>query len=148
MKLPTLKIFSLYILVSITFLPYIASFMTLDPSLLYRVEIIALIFWYITSLTIPLVIKELSTGLLFWIYLLVLVGIPICSDMVYRITDITPSMWWYAMKHLMPVAWYMQGVLTQHYYSFIFIFGLLVIPGCVFFVAICWIKQFAFKQLS
>ena len=140
MKSRTIKIL-LYILISVTFLPYVASLITLNVSLLYKLEILSLILWYGTSSMIPLAMGELSTSLLFWVYHLVLVGIPIGSDLVYRLTGITPRMWWYGMKHLMPVNWYVQGVLTKHYYSFLSTLGLLIMPGLILFVVIYWNKM-------
>jgi len=142
MKPHTMKTFYLWVLVLFTILPYITSFIPLKISIFYGVEIIALIFWYVSSLTIPIIMNEVSSSLLFWVYHLVLVGIPIGSDLVYRITDITPRMWWQDISNLMPVTWYIQGLLTRHYYSYLSILTLLLAPGCVFFfVSTYWIKK-------
>ena len=50
-------------------------------------------------------------------------------------------MWWLNMRRVMPVAWYMQGVLTTHYRLFITTLGLLLLPGCVFFGVMSWITR-------
>lgn len=136
------KVLFLSFLVSMTLLPYVVSFITLNVNQLNRVEILALLFWYSVCLTVPLLLKDFSTSLLVWAYHLVLVGIPVGSDLVCWMTGVTPRMWWIDMKHLMPVAWYMQGVLTRQYYSFISSLVLILLPGFVCFGVVCTLKWF------
>jgi signal peptidase I len=135
------KQFVLWALISITFLSFIASFLTSNENLLYIVDAIALSLWYISSIIIPLSIGEFSSAIFYWLYLLVLVGIPISSDLIYRITGITPLMWWYETKHLMPIIWFLQDKLTSHYFSFISILFLLLAVGGIFFFAMFWLKR-------
>jgi len=139
-NLSKIKKGSLIILVSVTVLPYVASFIALDLPLLYSVKFLALMFWYGASLTVPLVFEDLSSSFLFWVYHLVLVGIPVGSALVYHITSIMPSMWYTMGEQVLPVAWHLPGALSHFYYSFISTLGLLLMPGCVLFVAICWVK--------
>jgi len=79
------------ILILMMFMPYATSFMILDEGLRYKIEIIALLSLYVAGLIIPLVIKELDTTLLLWLYVFSLVGIPVGSDMTVHVTGITPD---------------------------------------------------------
>lgn len=123
------------VLISVTFIPYVATFMRLSESSLFNIEIVALMFWYITSLAIPLVIKEVDTTLVLWCFTFVLVGIVIGSDMVYRMSNIDPARWYDDF-----------GRLNQHvYYSFIYHWALMITPGCILFIAILLFKRFSGK---
>ena len=135
MSLPKIQRLFLLVLISITFIPYVATFMRLGESSLFKIEIVALIFWYITSLTIPLVIKETDTILVLWCFTFVLVGIAIGSDMVYHITDINPSRWYDNFGRLNPHA----------YYSFMRHWALIITPGCILFIAILLFQRFSEK---
>ena len=135
-----IKKWSLIILVTVTALPYVASLMALNLPLLYIVKFLALIFWYGASFLIPLVFEDLSSSFLFWVYHLVLVGIPVGSALIYHITNIMPSMWYTMREQVLPVVWHVPGALSHFYYSFISTLGLLLLPGCILFVAICWVR--------
>ncbi|UCH71010.1 MAG: hypothetical protein JSV29_03285, partial [Candidatus Bathyarchaeota archaeon] len=57
---------SLYVLVCITLVPYVASSLGLAENLIYNAEIVALASWYVASLLIPLTLKELDTAFVLW----------------------------------------------------------------------------------
>jgi len=110
------------------FIPYAASSLKLDESLIYEVEIVAFVSWYIASLVTPLILKDWDTAFILWYVTFVLVAIAIGSDMIYHITlargrAITPADWYDTL-----------GRLTPRFYSFLRTLVLLVMPGCVLFV--------------
>lgn len=135
MSLPKIQRLFLLVLISITFIPYVASFMRLGESSLFNIEIVALVFWYITSLTIPLVIKEVDTTLVLWCFTFVLVGIVIGSDMVYHMTGIDPARWYDDFGRLNP----------HVYYSFMYPWALIITPGCILFIIILLFQGFSGK---
>lgn len=125
MNLLNIQRFFLCVLVSIMFIPYVASFMGVGEGLLYAVEIIAIVFWYVASLTIPLIIREFDTTLVLWCFTFILVCIVIGSDLVYHMTGITPLSWYDGLGRLMP-----------SYYSFMKTWALIITPGCVLFFVV------------
>ena len=135
MNLPKIQRLFLLVLISITFIPYVAIYMRLGESSLLNIEIVALVFWYITSLTIPLVIKEMDTTLVLWCFTFVLVGIVIGSDMVYHMTNIDPAEWYDDLGRLVP----------QRYYSFMYHWALIITPGCILLITILLFQGFSGK---
>lgn len=135
MNLPKIQTLLLLVLISITFIPYVATFMRLGGSLLFNIEIVALVCWYITSLAIPLVIKEVDSTLVLWCFTFVLVGIVIGSDMVYRMTGIDPAEWYDYFGRINP----------NMYYSFMYNWFFLITPGCVLFIGILLFQIFSGK---
>jgi len=135
MNLPKIQRLFLLVLISITFIPYVAIYMRLGESSLLNIEIVALVFWYITSLTIPLVIKEMDTTLVLWCFTFVLVGIVIGSDMVYHMTGIDPAEWYDYYGRLNP----------HVYYSFMYHWALIITPGCILLITILLLQGFSGK---
>lgn len=113
----------LVVLICIMFIPYAASSLRLGESLIYEAEIVAFVSWYIASLITPLILKDWDTAFILWYVTFVLVAIAIGSDMIYRITQITPALWYDALGRLKP-----------EFYSFAKTLVLLVLPGCVLFI--------------
>lgn len=135
MNLPKIQRLLLLVLISVTFIPYVAIFMRLGESSLFNIEIVALVFWYVASLAIPLVIKEVDTTLVLWCFTFVLVGIVIGSDMVYRMTGIDPARWYDDFGRLN----------THVYYSFMYHWALIITPGCILFITILLFQRFSEK---
>jgi len=103
------------------FAPYVASFLGLGTGSIYRVEIVALVSWYVASLAIPLIMKDVDTVFVLWYFTFILVGVATVSDIVYQITLISPA------------DWYPSGKLSPRFYEFVKTWVLLVLPGCVLF---------------
>lgn len=131
---------SLYVLVCIILVPYVASSLGLGESLIYNAEIIALASWYIASLIIPLTLKELDTAFVLWYVMFVLVGVAVGSDMVYRIhvaqgMDFSPANWYSRL-----------GGLTRVFYSFMESWLLLMMPGWVLFLVMVFGRRVYWKS--
>ncbi|UCE15568.1 MAG: hypothetical protein JSV12_06755 [Candidatus Bathyarchaeota archaeon] len=123
MNIPSIQKLLLFVLIGIMFIPYGASSLRLSEKIIYNVEIVAFVSWYITSLVAPLILKDWDTAFILWYITFVLVAIAIGSDIIYRITRITPALWYDTF-----------GRLTPRFYSFLETLVLLVMPGCVLFL--------------
>ena len=136
MRLPKFQSIFLLALISTTFIPYVVSLTRLGEGSVFNAEIVALVFWYATSLTIPLVIKELDTTLILWFLTFILVGIPIGCDLVYRMTRIDPGKWYHQ---------YTGAIIPHAYYPFMETWALIITPGFAFFVAVLLIQKLSGK---
>jgi len=135
MNILNIQKLSLYVLICVMFIPFVASSLGLGESLIYEVEIVALVSWYIASLVIPLILKELDTVLILWYIMFVVVGVAIGSDMVFHITQITPARWYDTLGNLRPP-----------FYSFVETWVLLVAPGCVLFLIMVFGRRVYWKS--
>ncbi len=135
MNVPSIQKLLLYVLICVMFIPYVASPLGLGESSIYEVEIVAFVSWYIASLVIPLILKELDTAFILWYITFVLVGVAMGSDMVYHITKITPALWYDSL-----------GRLRSPFYSFVKTWVLLVMPGCVLFVIMVFGRKVYWKS--
>jgi len=117
------------------FIPYAASSLRLDESLIYEVEIVAFVSWYIASLVTPLILKDWDTAFILWYVTFVLVAIAIGSDMIYHKEQITPADWYDTLGRLKP-----------EFYSFLRTLVLLVMPGCVLFVIAVFGRRLYWKS--
>ncbi len=135
MNMSSVQKLFLYGLICVMFVPFVASSLGLSEKSIYEVEIVALASWYIVSLVTPLILKDLDTVVILWYVTFVLVGVAIGSDIVYHITQITPNYWY-------PTA----GRLGPRFYSFIRTWVLLVMPGCVLFLAMMFGRRLHWKS--
>jgi len=135
MNIPNVQKLFLCVLICVMFIPYVASSLRLRESSIYEVEIIAFVSWYIASLLIPLILKELDTAFILWYITFVLVAVAIGSDMVYHTTQITPALWYDTL-----------GRLRSPFYSFIKTWVLLVMPGCVLFLIAVFSRKVYYKS--
>jgi signal peptidase len=130
--------------------PYLALIPMLIPiftvSLLNNTErnltldIVAIASWYISCIVLPLSIWDDDTGLMVWLYHLVLIMIPTVCDIVWWTTRITPSMWWYGEKSTIPLTWLLMKETPTFRRAFRIIVGLLL-PGCVAFLGLLTFKR-------
>jgi len=96
-------------------------------------EFSTLILWYILCILIPPSIGDFGTSLFVWFCLFIFIAVPTGSDIVYHMTGITPKMWWYEMKSIMPIGWNLQRKLTRSYYVFITELSYALTPGILSF---------------
>jgi len=118
------------------FTPYVTSLLGLGAGSIYRVEIVALVSWYVASLAIPLIMEDLDTVFVLWYFTFILVGVATVSDIVYQITLISPA------------DWYPSGRLSPNFYEFVKTWVLLVLPGCVLFSAMLFGRKTYWKLKS
>lgn len=97
-----------------------------------EIELFALASWYIGCLTAPLAFGDDDVSLMFWLYHFVFLMIPLGSDLVWMMTGITPSMWWYVQGSTMPVTWLLMEETPMLHQAFIELIRLLL-PGCALF---------------
>lgn len=139
MRMLSIQKLSLYVLICLMLSPFVASALGSGESLIYEVEIIALISWYVASFTMPLILKELDTVFVLWYITFVLVGIAIGSDLVYRIRPDKQLVW--------PDKWYdMLGNLRSHFYWFLETWAILMAPGCVLFIIMLFGRRVYWKS--
>ncbi len=103
-------------------------------------ESAALGVWYFACLLIPLAFHDDDSGVMLWLYHLVLIMVPIACDMVWWTNKITPSMWWVNRGSTVPVNW----LLIQEQPAFDVVFNSVLrslIPGVVIFVVVLYAKR-------
>ncbi len=103
-------------------------------------EMSALIAWYIGCLILPLTTTDDDMGLMFWLYHLVLLMIPIACDLVWWTTGITPSNWWTIQGSTVPISW----LLMEETQSFHHAFNQILIwigPGILLFLSLLYAKR-------
>ena len=139
MRMLSIQKLSLCVLICLMLSPFVASALGSGESLIYEVEIIALISWYVASFTMPLILKELDTVFVLWYITFVLVGVAIGSDLVYRIRPDKQLVW--------PDKWYdMLGNLRSHFYWFLETWVILMAPGCVLFIIMLFGRRVYWKS--
>ena len=118
-------------------LPYPLLFFLKDQ--LVPLEVFALLCWYACDLLLPLTIRDEDNSLMLWIYHFVLLVLPVGSDLIYRLTEITPSKWWHKTRGTVPITWFLSGE-THLYYTYLSTLVLMLLPGCIIFF-ISWGKK-------
>jgi hypothetical protein len=114
------------------FAPYVASFLGLSASSIFQAEIVALVSWYVASLTIPLIMEDLDTVFVLWYFTFILVGVATVSDMVYRANP----------NAYAPAYWYSSsGSLSRTFESFIKEWVLFALPGCALFSVMAFVRR-------
>lgn len=120
--------------------PIILIKIWLQPADHQTLETIALISWYIGCFVLPLTTSDDDMGLMFWLYHLVLLMIPIACDMVWWITGITPSNWWTIQGSTVPISWLLMEE-TQLFHK---AFNQIIIwigPGILLFLSLLYAKR-------
>jgi signal peptidase len=96
--------------------------------------------WYLACLVIPLAFHDDDTGVMVWLYHLVLVMVPIACDVTWWTNNITPSLWWYSTGSTVPINWF----LMQEQPAFDVVFNSILrslLPGVVIFVVVLYAKR-------
>ncbi len=118
--------------------------MYFSPANIKWMEYVAIIFWYIGCIIVPLAVVDDDMGLMIWLYHFVLLMIPIACDLVWWTTGITPSLWWSFRGSIVPVTW----LLIKESPTFNTAFWIIVrylLPGAVLFLFNMYAKR---KQLE
>lgn len=103
-------------------------------------ELVAVGAWYLGCLVVPLAFWDDDMGLMFWLYHLVLVMIPISCDIVWWTERITPSNWWYGQGSTVPITWLLMKETPLFQEAFLLILRLLT-PGCIIFLGTMYAKR-------
>ncbi len=103
-------------------------------------EIAAIASWYIGCITLPLSTEDDDMGLMFWLYHLVLLVIPIACDLVWWRTGITPSNWWRIQGSIVPVSWLLMEETSMFNQAFTIIITWLG-PGVLVFLGLLYAKR-------
>jgi signal peptidase len=96
--------------------------------------------WYVACLLIPLAFNDDDTGVMVWLYHLVLIMVPIACDVTWWTNNITPSQWWYSTGSTVPINWF----LMQEQPAFDVVFNSILrslLPGIVIFVVVLYAKR-------
>ncbi len=103
-------------------------------------EIATLAAWYIGCIVLPLSTEDDDMGLMFWLYHLVLLVIPIACDLVWWRTGITPSNWWRIQGSIVPVSWLLMEETSLFNQAFTMIITWLG-PGVLVFLGLLYAKR-------
>lgn len=103
-------------------------------------EIVAIAFWYAGCIALPLSTEDDDMGLMFWLYHLVLLIIPIACDLVWWRTGITPSNWWRIQGSIVPVSWLLMEETSMFNQAFTMIITWLG-PGVLIFLGLLYAKR-------
>ena len=101
---------------------------------------LSIIVWYIACLIVPLAFNDDDTGVMIWLYHLVLVMVPIACDVTWWTNNITPSQWWYSTGSTVPINWF----LMQEQPAFDMVINSILrslLPGVVIFVVVLYAKR-------
>ena len=103
-------------------------------------EIAAIAAWYIGCVVLPLTTDDDDMGLMFWLYHLVLLIIPIACDLIWWTTGITPSNWWPISGSTVPISWLLMEE-TQLFHRAFNQILLWIGPGIVIFLGLLYAKR-------
>lgn len=103
-------------------------------------ETIAIIAWYIGCMVLPLITIDDDMGLMFWLYHLVLLMIPIACDLVWWTTNITPSNWWHIEGSTVPISWLLIQETSLFHKAFNQTLNYLG-PGIILFLGLLYAKR-------
>jgi signal peptidase len=112
----------------------------IQPSDHQILEQIAIATWYIGCLILPLATDDDDMGLMFWLYHLVLLMLPIACDLVWWTTSITPSMWWMIQGSTVPISWLLMEETASFQKAFTHIL-LWIGPGILLFLGLLYAKR-------
>jgi len=116
------------------------------PTSHFQIEIAALACWYMGCFTAPLAFEDDDLCLMFWLYVFVLLIIPLGLDIVWRLTRISPSMWWDVHGSTVPVTLLLMKE-TSSFHSAFFTVLMFLLPGCVIFFLTMAAKRRGFDPL-
>ena len=103
-------------------------------------EIASIAAWYLGCIVLPLSTEDDDMGLMFWLYHLVLIIIPIACDLVWWRTGITPSNWWRIQGSIVPVSWLLMEETSLFNQAFTMIITWLG-PGVLIFLGLLYAKR-------
>lgn len=112
----------------------------IQPSNHQSLEFMVLASWYLGCLMLPLTVNDDDMGLMFWLYHLVLIIIPITCDLVWWTTGITPSEWWRIQGSTVPISWLLMEE-TQSFHMAFNQMLLWLVPGIVIFLGLIYAKR-------
>ncbi len=130
--------------------PLILIKIWLQPADHALLETSAIVAWYIGCIILPLTTRDDDMGLMFWLYHLVLLMIPITCDLVWWTTNITPSNWWHIEGSTVPISWLLMEE-TQAFHRFFNQTMIYIGPGILLFLGLMYAKRSQFgpvKNLS
>jgi signal peptidase I len=132
--------FPILALIPLTVAPLVtASFWSIQNEHIV-LENLAVGIWYLVCFLLPIAFQDDDTGVMVWLYHLVLIMVPIACDIVWWTSGITPSMWWYTTGSTVPINW----LLMKEQPSFEIVFNsilMTLIPGVVIFVVTLYAKR-------
>ena len=135
----------------LTILPFIVAplvfiFFSFMPDNRLDLELAALATWYVGCLIAPMAFEDDDMGLMFWLYHFVLTMIPLGCDLVWWMTGITPSEWWYVEGSTVPITFLLQRE-TPMFIEAFEQFAILLLPGCALFFIITMLKRRGFESI-
>lgn len=135
----------------LTILPFIVAplvflFFSFMPDNRLDLELAALAAWYLGCLIAPIAFEDDDMGLMFWLYHFVLTMIPLGCDLVWWMTGITPSEWWYVEGSTVPITFLLQRE-TPMFIEAFEQFAILLLPGCALFFIITMLKRRGFESI-
>ena len=132
--------FNLLSLIPFAVAPIVLIKIWVQPADHETLETIALAAWYLGCLVLPLATDDDDMGLMFWLYHLVLLMIPISCDLVWWTTGITPSNWWTIHGSTVPISW----LLSKETNLFNIAFNHILLwtgPGIILFLGLLYVKR-------
>ena len=116
----------------------------LSPSLQLNLELFALFSWYLASFFSPLAFKDDDVCFMIWLYFFVILILPLGCDVIWRLTDITPSNWWYVQGSTVPITFLFmrETPLFDRVFSMLL---LIVSPGLILFFSTMIAKRRGFR---
>jgi signal peptidase len=132
--------FNYFALIPFLVAPLIILKIWVQPSDHRMLETIALASWYLGCLILPLTTEDDDMGLMFWLYHLVLLMIPIACDLVWWTAGITPSNWWPIQGSTVPISLLLMKETNLFDIEFNYIL-LWLVPGILLFLGLIYAKR-------
>ena len=112
----------------------------LSPSIQLNLEMFSLFSWYAASLIAPLSFKDDDLCFMTWLYFFVILILPLGCDVIWRLTGITPSNWWYVQGGTIPITFLFMRETPM--FNRVFSMLLLIIsPGLILFFSSMIVKR-------
>ncbi len=132
--------FNYFTLIPFLAAPLIILKIWIQPSDHQMLETLALASWYLGCFILPLTTEDDDMGLMFWLYHLVLLMIPIACDLVWWTAGITPSNWWPIQGSTVPISLLLMKETSLFDVEFNYIL-LWLGPGILLFLGLIYAKR-------
>jgi signal peptidase len=120
--------------------PLVLGAFILAPDTHFEYEMMALGAWYAGCVIAPLAFDDDDMSMMFWLYHFVLIMIPLTNDIVWWMTNYSPSLWWNVEGSTVPITWLLRRE-TPFFYQVFNKLAYLLLPGCIIFFVLTALKR-------
>ena len=104
------------------------------------IEYAAIALWYLGCFITPLAFHDDDSGVMLWLYHVVLLMLPIACDIVWWTKRIAPASWWLTQGSTLPINWFLMNETQAFGIAFNSVIGSLG-PGIIIFFSTLYAKR-------